>query len=461
MSKDTIGAEALFLESNRLRSAGQALEAETSLRRALTLAPNLAEIHANLALLLEERGALTEAEDHYRQALALKPEQTQTLLNFGALLATQKRFTEAEDAYRQALAITPDSPAALSNLGVLLASLKREEEAEACYRRALALAPDYRKAAFNLAYLLLRQGRYEEGWLRLESRDWYAPLENYLRCPRWQGEALAGKSLLIGFEAGHGDMIQLCRYAALAKAQGAARVAVLCHPGLVTLFAAMTAVDEAIAVDAPFPADGWDYWSPPLSLPFHFKTRLDTIPAPLPYLSATAERIGHWADRLGPRREALRVGLVWQGNPRFENDADRSLSSLSLLAPLGQVPGIHLISLQKGRGEGEAAHPPAGMEIADFGSRCVDFADTAALVMNLDLVIAVDTAVAHLTGALGKPCWLLLPDYQTDWRWLKDRKDSPWYPGVMRLFRQPAGGGWEAVVEQVKEALADLAAAKA
>lgn len=460
MSKNAVNAETLFLESNRLRGAGKALEAEASLRRALALAPNLAEIHANLALLLEERGALAEAEDHYRQALALKPEQPQARLNFGAFLAIQKRFAEAEDVYRQALAITPDSPAALSNLGVLLASLKREEEAEACYRRALALAPDYRKAAFNLAYLLLRQGRYEEGWLRLESRDWYAPLENYLRCPRWQGEPLAGKSLLIGFEAGHGDMIQFCRYAALAKAQGAARVSVLCHPGLVALFAAMAAVDEAIAVDAPFPADGWDYWSPPLSLPFHFKTRLDTIPAQLPYLFARAERITHWADLLGPRREALRVGLVWQGNPRFENDAERSLASLALLAPLGQVPDLRLISLQKGRGEEEAANPPASMEITDFGSHCADFADTAALVMNLDLVVAVDTAVAHLTGALGKPCWLLLPDYQTDWRWLKEGKDSPWYPGVMRLFRQPAGGGWETVIEQVAKALADWVAEK-
>ncbi|GAB2179910.1 tetratricopeptide repeat protein [Denitratisoma sp. agr-D3] len=451
---DTV--QRLFQDSNRLRAEGQPEAAEDALRQALALAPDQAEVHANLALLLEDRGALAEAESHYRRALALKPEQSQILLNFGAMLAGQKRFAEAEDGYRRALAITPDSPAVLSNLGVLLASLKREAEAEQCYRRALALAPDHRKSAFNLAYLLLRQGRYEEGWQRLESRDWYAPLEDYLTCPRWRGEALAGKSLLIGFEAGHGDMIQLCRYAALVKARGARQVSVLCHPGLVSLFARMPAVDEALAVDAPFPASGWDFWAPPLSLPGLFQTRLDTIPAALPYLNADPARIGHWAEVLGPRREALRVGLVWQGNPRFENDAERSLASLALLAPLADVAGIRWISLQKGRGEAEAAQPPAGWAIDEWGSRCVDFADTAALVMNLDLVIAVDTAVAHLSGALGKSCWLLLPDYQTDWRWLKEREDTPWYPGVMRLFRQPAGGGWGPVIERVKNALQAL-----
>lgn len=446
-------AKDLFHEGTRLMGEGRATEAETVLHRALQLAPDLAEAHANLGMLLAQNGRWHESENHYRAALDLHPFQAQTHLNFGTMLAAQKRFAEAEAAYRQALLLDPGSPGILSNLGVLLACVKREEEAEQCYRAAMALTPDYRKAPFNLAYLLLRQGRYEEGWSCMESRDWYGPLAERLNCPRWQGEALDGRSILISIEAGHGDMIQFCRYASLLKARGAARVSVLCHPGLKTLFAGLAGADAVLSLDDPAPAAGWDYWVPPLSLPFLFGTRLNTIPANLPYLSADPERVAHWEAVMGTKQEQLRVGLVWKGSPGFENDADRSLPSLATLAPLGDIPGIRYFSLQKGRGEDEAANPPAGLQVTNLGPQIGDFADTAAIVMNLDLVIAVDTAVAHLAGALGKPCWVLLPDYKADWRWLAEREESPWYPGVMRLFRQQIAGDWSGTIAAIRQAL--------
>ena len=453
MSSYPAEAEQLFYDGTRRMAAGDAAGAEADFRRALALVADFSEAHANLGLLFDQAGRDEEAEKHYRQAIETDPARTQNHLNFGGLLLRQKRFAEAEAAYRQALALNPESASAWSNLGVLLACVQREAEAEQCYRTAMQLDPAYRLAPFNFAYLLLRQGRFEEGWACLERRDWYAILEKNLSFPRWCGESLAGKSLLIGFEAGHGDMIQFCRYAALAKAAGATRVTILCHPGLKRLFATLTGVDDAFAFDEPLPSPGWDYWTPVLSLPFHFKTRLDSIPADLPYLFAKPERIAHWAAILGGSSGERRVGLVWKGNPRFENDADRSLPSLATLLPLWDVPGVRFFSLQKGTGQEEAACTPQAQPLTDLGSGLGDFADTAAVVMNLDLVITVDTAVAHLAGALGKPCWVLLPDYKTDWRWLTGRTDSPWYPGVLRLFRQNTAGDWGAVIEEVKSAL--------
>ncbi|HEY6898333.1 MAG TPA: tetratricopeptide repeat protein [Rhodocyclaceae bacterium] len=460
MNQEPPSAADWFAAGNRQMQEGDDAAAEESFRQAVAATPELAEAHGNLGLLLERRGETAAAEQSYGRALRLKPGLIQVHLNYGALLLGQKRFDDAETAFRNAVRLAPDSAAAWTNLGVLLASCKREAEAERCHRYALELTPGHSRARFNLAYLLLRQGRFEEGWPCLEARDWYAPLESHLQCPRWQGEPLAGKSLLIGFEAGHGDMIQFCRYATLLKAQGATCVDVVCHPALTRLLSRCDGIAQAYAIDAAFPRDAWDYWCPPLSLPGHCGTDLESIPAALPYLHPEPEAAAHWAQRLaGPALQVgLRVGLVWRGNPRFENDADRSLPSLATLLPLSTVPGVVFYSLQKGAGEDEAAAPPAGFALRNLAAEIHDFADTAAIIANLDLLISVDTAVAHLAGALAKPCWLLLPDYQTDWRWLKERSDTPWYPGVMRLFRQPPGGGWESVIVEVRESLQALAA---
>jgi len=446
-------AEALFFEGNRLMAAGDANAAEACYRRALTLVPEFSEVLSNLALLRERAGAIDEAEDCYRRAIATNPDCVQNYLNLGVMLANAKCFSESEVVYRHALHLAPDATAAWSNYGVLLARLKREDEAEQCYRTALALDSSYANARFNLAYVLLRQGHFEEGWFCLEARDWYAMLSSYFTCPRWQGEPLAGKSIIIGIEAGHGDMIQFCRYASVLKTMGAARVAVVCHPGLKTLFATLIGADEVFSLYEDVPKSAWDFWTPPMSLPYYCQTRIDTVPAPIPYLAAAPAKRATWEALLPV--SGRRVGLVWKGSASFENDLDRSLPSLDMLAPLAAVAGVNFVSLQKGRAEDEARCPPQGLPLVALGERISDFSDTAAIICGLDLVISVDTAVAHLAGALGIPCWVLLPDYQTDWRWLSTRSDSPWYP-CMRLFRQPAGGGWEVVIAAVVEALRRL-----
>jgi len=446
--------EALFQQASQQLARGEAAAAEVLLRDLLRAAPDLPEAHANLALLAERRGDTGAAETAYRHALSLAPELHQARLNYGLLLLDARRNSEAEQQFQSVLKQAPTNAAAWGNLGLLHALDKREAAAEQCYRTALHLAPEHAASRFNLACLLLRQGRYEEGWRALEARDWYAALERELAMPRWQGEPLAGKAILIGPEAGHGDMIQFCRYAVELKAAGARRVCVLCHPPLARLFRTLSGIDEAIALGESVADAHWDYWTPPLSLPERFATRLAAIPAPLPYLHADPIASTAWARRLG-RAAGKRIGLVWKGNPRFENDSERSLPSLDLLAPLGRCPGLSFFSLQKGAGEEEAANPP--FPLLDLAPEIGDFADTAAIVANLDLVIAVDTAVAHLAGALGTPCWVLLPDYKTDWRWLAERQDSPWYPGVVRLFRQPAGGGWSPVIDAVATALGELA----
>jgi len=459
MSAPVNVAEALFKEANRLLAAGDAAGAEAHFLRVLALAPEQGAALANLAWLKEQAGSLDEAAALYRRAVAAMPDNAHILRNFGMLLWTLKRFGEAETVCRRAVDLAPESAAGWSNLGVLLACVKREAEAEHCHRNAIALDADYAKARYNLAYLLLRQGRWHEGWPLLEARWQFESLAGHFACPRWQGEAPDGKAIAIGFEAGHGDMIQFCRYATRLKERGAARVAIVSHPGLKTLLRTLPGVDQVWGFDEAVPADGWDYWTLPMSLPKFFDTRIADVYAPVPYLSADPELRRHWAAQLP--QAGLRVGLAWQGNANFENDADRSLDSLQMLAPLGAVAGVQFVSLQKGPGEEQAARPPDGMRLVAAGAALRDFADTAALVANLDLVISVDTAVAHLAGALGVPCWLLLPDYRPDWRWLAGRDDTPWYP-QMRLFRQRAGGigiGWDAVIADVAAALARHAGA--
>jgi Tfp pilus assembly protein PilF len=452
-------ADTLFAEGTSLIRDGRFAEAEALLREADRLLPNSAEIHANLGLLLDQSGRWSEAEVCYKRSLAITPTLAQTHLNYGALLLAQKRFSEAEGTFRQAVSIDPASPGAWSSLGVLLACLKQEKEAEVCYRTALQLDPTHRNASFNLAYILLRQGRFEEGWHRLEARK-YCALEEHLGCPRWQGESLTGKAILVGFEAGQGDMIHFCRYVSMLKERGAARVDILCHPGLKPLFKGLAGIDQAIALDEPWPEASWHYWVLPFSLPSLFQTRLETIPGRLPYLHVNEAKVANWKALMGDTGNALRIGLVWKGNPRFENDLDRSMASLDTLAPLGKLGGVRYFSLQKGNGENEAARLSQSFPLTDLAPSIDDFADTAAAIMNLDLIISVDTAVAHLAGALARPCWLLLPAYTTDWRWLMDRDDTPWYPGVMKLFRQKGPGDWSDVVTDLKASLQELLASR-
>ncbi len=446
-------AQELFLQGCERLNRGQIQAAEACFIEALLLAPDFPEALINLGWVNEQNGAMAQAEACYKRALMLRPDCVQIYLNLGVLFLHGKRFFEAEAACWRAARIAPHNPDVWSQLGVVLTCVKREQEAERCFERALQLDGLHAQGRFNFSYLLLRQGRLQQGWPYLEARTrderWAPPAHSLL----WGGEALAGKSLLIGFEAGYGDMIQFCRYAALLKARGAQRVGIVCHPGLVRLFARLPALDSVYSCDADLSAENWDYWLPLLSLPYRCGTTLDSIPASLPYLAASPEDKVRWAGRLPSAH--CRVGLVWKGNPLYENDRDRSVPALELFAPLGRIPGVQWISLQKGAGEAEAQNPPAGWSLVSLGGDLLDFADTAAVLAHLDLVISVDTAVAHLAGAMGKPCWVLLPHYLTDWRWLTERTDSPWYPGSLRLFRQARVGDWSQTIEEVALALTE------
>jgi Tfp pilus assembly protein PilF len=449
-------AQRLFLEGVGHMDEENNDEARIAFIAALELAPDFAEAHGNLGMVQEVQGELAEAELHQRRAIELSPQQPEFHLNLGALLVKQKRLSEAEIPCRQALLLAPNSPRAWANFGVFLACTGRASEAEQSYRTAMAIDPSYRTARHNLAYLLLRDERYDEGWECLEARNMYEPLARQLACPRWQGEPLQDKSLLIGLEMGHGDMIQFCRYARLAKEAGAARVSVVCHAALKTLFLTLDDIDEVIGANESFPASGWDFWTPPMSFPFFFKTRHDSIPARVPYLKAEPDAVRRWAEEISSTPSHPRVGIVWRGNPRFENDADRSLPSPAVLASLADVPGAAFFSLQKGPTAEDERALAAYLPCVTLGHRLSNFAETAAVIENLDLVLTVDTAVAHLAGALGRPCWLLLPAFKTDWRWLLDRDDSPWYPEGMRLFRQQAPGDWAPVLARVVAELTKL-----
>ncbi|HEX5392454.1 MAG TPA: tetratricopeptide repeat protein [Rhodocyclaceae bacterium] len=445
--------QSLFDAGSQRMSAGDLPGAEEAFRQLIQTDPDCAEAHTNLALLLERRGAMPdEIELHYLNALNLKPWITETYLNYGAFLHNRKRLEEAEQIYRHALVQSPQSPQPWSNLGALYASMRHEAQAEQCCRMALDIDASHAGAHLNLAYVLLRQGRWDEGWQHFEARNWDKGWEVHFPFPHWQGEPLQGKRLIVIADGGYGDIIQVSRYFAQLKNVGATCIGLICQPALAPLLAQMEELDEVLTTTSTSPAEAWDYWVPALSLPHYCGTRPDNIPAPLPYLHADPARMERWAQRLAAS-EDLRVGLVWKGNPNFENDDQRSLPSLDLLAPLGDIPGVSFISLQKGRGEDEAMNPPTGLSLLPLGSEIQDFADTAALIAQLDLVITVDTAVAHLTGALGKPCWVLLPEYKTDWRWLTEREDTPWYPGVMRPFRQPAMGDWDSMIACVRNEL--------
>ena len=439
---------------------GRLGEAILCYQQAIELDPGCAKAHTNLGLLLEKAKREDEALECHRAAVALDPQSAEIHSNLANLLAHRRQWDEAMNCYRRAIALKPGAAAFHSNLGVMLANRKQEAAAEQCFRQALALDPDYQLAHLNLGFLLLRQGRFAEGWLHHEAR--YDPRlpDNGIPAPavpfpQWGGQALAGKSLLVWSEQGFGDAIQFCRYLPLLKERGAARITLVCRKSLKTLLATLEGVDAVLALEETRAAiEAHDYWTFLLSIPLRCQSRLATIPARIPYLKAPIEHLARWSRRLPP--DQFKVGLVWRGNADHHNDAYRSLPALSALAPLWPLPGVRFISLQLGGGEDEPDGDfPDRPPLIHPGSEISDFADTAAIVEHLDLVISVDTAVAHLAGALAKACWVLLPAYRTDWRWLQDRDDSPWYPGVMRLFRQQDGQDWAAVVADVRNALAD------
>ena len=336
-------------------------------------------------------------------------------LNLGAIYASQKRFEEAEGHYLHAMQRNPTGAAAWSNLGALYLGQRRNDEAEQALQRALALKPAHAKAWFNLSYLYQRHGRYEEGWRCFEARDWYGALKQHFDIPRWEGQRLQDKRVVVVCEAGHGDAIQMCRYVLLIMGMGTASITLVCHPALKALMTSLQGVHSIVGLGEPLARTGWDFWTPLMSLPFLLKTTAQSIPATLPYLHADRQRILHWQSRLPTGGK--RVGLVWKGNPQFQNDADRSLPDVNALTPLWQIPGVDFISLQKGAGESEWTQLGPDYPLLVLGPAMDSFADAAAIVSSLDLVVCVDAAMAHLAGALGRACWVMRPYYLPDWRW--------------------------------------------
>jgi len=431
-------------------------QAEALLRRALELQPDYAEAHNSLGNLFQLTKRLPEAEASYRRALELQPDYASAHYNLGKLLVEAKRLPEAEASYHRALELQPDYTDAYISIGNLLMETNRLPEAEASYRRALVLKPHYADAHSSLGLLLLSLGQYAEAWPHYEHRydpDMESPackIQN-LPCPQWQGESLAGKSLVICPEQGFGDYILFVRYAPLLKERGVSHITLVCTFPLKALLETVVGVDTVITELPSAPT--YDYWSFLLSLPLYFGTTLESIPTAQPYLYALPTRLNRWRDRLPMGR--LKVGLVWKGNADQGNDVNRSLPGLPTLAPLWSVPGVTFISLQKGQGEEDAKHPPEDQPIIHMGSDIVDFADTAAIIAQLDLVICVCTSVAHLAGALGKPCWVLITSVDPSWIWLQGRTDSPWYANT-RLFRQIEPGDWSQPVELIRQKLSAI-----
>ncbi|KVW85527.1 tetratricopeptide repeat protein [Burkholderia cepacia] len=434
-------------------------EAEAASRQALVLCPDHPEAHYNLGVALQNLDRLPEAEAAYRDAIRCRPGLPQPHNNLGCVLRAQGRHDEAMAVFAEALSLAPDMAEVHYNLGTTLAHAGRHDDAERAYRRALELRADYGDARFGLATLLLGLGRFEEGWRRYESRYEHAAFvhrrtREVLRCAQWQGEPLAGKALLVWQEDGLGDMLQFSRYFAEYRARHAARVVFACQPALHRLMATVDGVDAVLDHEtATAQAAQFDYWTSLLSTPMHMGTTLDTIPLPV-RLAPDPACAARWRARVDGLPAGPRVGLVWKGNPKHHNDAHRSLPSLALLTPLWSVPGVNFVSLQKGQGEDEARQPPGGLPLLHLGSEIDDFADTAAIVAQLDLVVCVDTSTAHLAASLGKPCWVLLPNQDVDWRWMHGRDDSPWYPGTVRLFRRGRDESWIRLAERLRAAFA-------
>ncbi|MEY3201221.1 MAG: hypothetical protein RIR70_771, partial [Pseudomonadota bacterium] len=433
--------------------SGQREEALARSREVAAAAPAKVEQLTKLAGLFHELKCFAEAETTYLAALALAPSDANLLNDMGILLQETGRFEASLAYYQQALAIRPDYAEGWNNLAVLAQKLKRFDEAEKAYQKALTHRPDYAAARCNYGLLCLTVGRFEEGWPLYEAR--YAPDRTVpfpkLSKPQWQGESLEGKGILIWNEQGMGDEIQFSRFAKILKARGAKRVGLVCKAPLVSLMRTLEGVDDLHPEGTKFSIRPYDYWTFPLTIPRYCCPTPAEIPQSFSYLRADPALCAHWAPRLAAN--GIKVGLVWKGRAEYSNDANRSLPSLKTLAPLWAVPGVHFFSLQKGEAEDEASAPPADQPLVALGAELRDFADTAAIVSQLDLVICVDTGIAHLCGALGVPCWVLLPFVGTDWRWMLGRSDSPWYPSL-RLFRQPAPADWGRVIEQVKAALA-------
>jgi tetratricopeptide (TPR) repeat protein len=428
-------------------------EALANYDRALELRPDFAEAQVNRGNALRAQKRFEEALASCEHVLTLWPDRAAAHGNLGIVLHELQRFDEALASYERAFAIEPDYADALCNRGATFYELRRFEEALASYERALAVQPDFAQAHFNEAHCRLLAGEIARGFEKLEWRWKIEPYVGNRRQfvqPEWPGsDEIAGKTILLHAADGFGDTFHFCRYVPLVAARGA-RVILEVQEPLRELMGSLAGGAQVFAKGAPLP--DFDLHCTLLSLPRAFGTEFATMPAATPYLHASPTAASSWNARLGPRNRP-RIGLAWSGNPLHSNDRNRSIG-LDHLLPLLTGTDATFVSLQQEVRGGDASLLQSHSEILHFGEELKNYSDTAALISNLDLVISVDTSVAHLAGALGKPLWILLP-FIPDWRWLLDREDSPWYP-TARLFRQDDTRTWDNVIPRVEATLRDF-----
>ncbi len=436
---------ALNDRGNTLRLLGRPQEALTCFDRALVLEPTAAQLHNNRGTTLVDLRRFEEAVACFDRAVALQPASPDALNNRGAALLKLDRPEQALADFDRAIALKPDYGEAFNNRGNALQDLNRHREALAAHTRALSLRADNLEARFNLATAHLALAEFDEGWRAYEARwamrDIASPQRNF-RSPLWlDGRPIAGKTILLHAEQGYGDAIQFVRYAPLVAQRGA-KVILEAPRALQALFGSVAGVAQVVARGDRLPP--FDLHCPLLSLPLAFGTRLDSIPHDVPYLHADAERLAKWRDRLPPSGRS-RIGIAWQGRAYPRN---RSVPFAALTALLA-LPDIEFISLQQELSDEDARAVAQTGNVRHFGAEIKDFADTAAILSDLDAVVSIDSAVAHLAGALGKRSWLMLI-FAADFRWLIGREDSPWYP-TARLIRQSRISEWSDVVARVTD----------
>jgi tetratricopeptide (TPR) repeat protein len=445
-------AEAHQNLSNALSDSGRLEEAVACARRALELAPDLAAAHNTLGVVLAKLRRADEAVDSFRRALALAPDDADTLNNLANALVGQGKVDEAIASSRRALELRPDFAGAYNTLGAALVHQGKWEEAESSYRRAITLDPGMAEAHFHLGAHLLLHGRFEEGWREYEHRLHLSSARpRALSKAQWKGERTEGRTILIQSEQGYGDALQFVRYLPLVRERsGAQRILLEAQPRLARLFSLSGGWGADVIVgpnEDETPPPPHDYQVPLASLPLTLGLA-EPLTTSSAYIRADPRLRLDWRERLGTA-SVRRVGLVWAGSPNHQGDRLRSLRE-DQMRPLLETPGFCFYSLQLGPQSRAPALEADGL--IDLTEHLGDFADTAAFVAELDLIISVDTAVAHLAGAMGRPVWTLVTSLP-DWRWGVSGETTRWYP-TMRLFRQKAPGDWDEVVRRVASELA-------
>lgn len=439
--------ERLFAEASAAATAQNHVRALELFDQAIALERNHAMVHYKRGNTLKDLGRLDAALESYNQAIELNPDYAHAYCNRGVVQQALGLMSDAVESYDHTIAIDPRDALAHYNRAIVMQELARWDDAVASYDRAIAVNPDYAEAQYNRALALLFRGEFDGGWRAYEWRWKIAErlrigaLRNFPR-PLWLGDvSLAGKRLLLHAEAGLGDTLHFCRYAAACAARGAT-VILEVQPPLQALLATLEGVAQSIAAGDALPP--FDFHCPLMSLPLAFKTTLATIPSSAQYLHADPGMLASWRAKLGERSRP-RVGLVWSGNPENTIDSRRSIRLADLIPHL--PPQFQYFSLQKQLRDADRDALAACPDIVPFDAEVMDFTNTAALCVCLDAIISVDTSVAHLCGALGLRTWVLLPE-TPDWRWMRHRDDTPWYPS-MKLYRQTTAGDWNGVLERV------------